>query len=286
MYNSSHVSVLLPPFFGFFFLRLLFIQKITLQPVSINTTLNSTANFVCEANGDLLNFLVNNTPANEIRARGFMDDTTGISGGGSRGNLTAKAYDINNNTNISCVASTLSPPSSVTSDTVFLTIQGLLDNVGNLNHIFINGSTVLLTWTAPYTLDNVPITGYHIVNGSVNITTTNKSITLSATNPDPCILNNISVSPINDVGIGSSNNISFHYETVPLVAPNVSVIPAVNEESNITLNISINVSCNFCVMASEYIVTCFCCTYYQQDHNLGVFSIRRAMQLPNYNYIT
>ena len=78
----------------------------------------------------------------------------------------------------------------------------------------INGSSVLLTWTAPYTLDNVPITGYYILNGSVNITTTNNNtnITLSATNPDPCILNNVSVSPINDAGIGSSNNISFYYE--------------------------------------------------------------------------
>ena len=86
-------------------------------------------------------------------------------------------------------------------------------SVVDLDYTFINGSSVSLTWTAPYTLDNVPITGYYIVNGSVNITTTNKSIILSATNPDPCILNNVSVSPINDVGIGSSNNISFYYET-------------------------------------------------------------------------
>ena len=94
-----------------------------------------------------------------------------------------------------------------------VTSLGLLDSVVDLNYTFINGSSVLLTWTAPYTLYNVPITGYYIVNGSVNINTTNKSIILSTTNPDPCILNNVSVSPINDVGIGSSNNISFYYET-------------------------------------------------------------------------
>ena len=90
---------------------------------------------------------------------------------------------------------------------------GLLDSVVDLDYTYINGSSVLLKWTAPYTLDNVPITGYYIVNGLVNITTTNKSIILSATNPDPCILNNVSVSPINDIGIGSSNNIKFYYET-------------------------------------------------------------------------
>ena len=94
------------------------------------------------------------------------------------------------------------------------TSLGLLDSVVDLDYTFITGSSVLLTWTAPYTLDNVPITGYYILNGSVNITTTNNNtnITLSATNPDPCILNNVSVSPINDVGIGSSNNISLYYE--------------------------------------------------------------------------
>uniref|UniRef100_A0A1X7T1R1 Fibronectin type-III domain-containing protein n=1 Tax=Amphimedon queenslandica TaxID=400682 RepID=A0A1X7T1R1_AMPQE len=82
----------------------------------------------------------------------------------------------------------------------------LLDSVSDLDCTFINRSSVLLTWTAPYTLDNVPITGYYIVNGLVNITTPNNNtnITLSTTNPDPCALNNVSVSPINHVGIGSS----------------------------------------------------------------------------------
>uniref|UniRef100_A0A1X7TGT6 Fibronectin type-III domain-containing protein n=1 Tax=Amphimedon queenslandica TaxID=400682 RepID=A0A1X7TGT6_AMPQE len=81
-------------------------------------------------------------------------------------------------------------------------MQGLLASVIDLDYTFINGSSVLLTWTAPYTLDNVPITGYYIVvNGLLNITTTTNNITLSATNPDPCILNNVSVFPINDPGV-------------------------------------------------------------------------------------
>uniref|UniRef100_A0A1X7SY11 Fibronectin type-III domain-containing protein n=1 Tax=Amphimedon queenslandica TaxID=400682 RepID=A0A1X7SY11_AMPQE len=117
----------------------------------------------------------------------------------------------------------------------------LLDSVVDLDYTFINGSSVLLTWTAPYTLDNVPITGYYIVvNGSVNITINNTNIILSATNPDPCIYN-VSVSPINDVGIGSSNDISFYNETVPLITPPVSVVPVIDGQL-ISLNISINVS--------------------------------------------
>uniref|UniRef100_A0A1X7TBI2 Uncharacterized protein n=1 Tax=Amphimedon queenslandica TaxID=400682 RepID=A0A1X7TBI2_AMPQE len=56
-----------------------------------------------------------------------------------------------------------------------------------------------------------------------------------STNPDPCLLNNISVSPINDVGIGSSNNISFYYEKVH----NVHLTPVCDEGP---IYISINVS--------------------------------------------
>uniref|UniRef100_A0A1X7T8J0 Fibronectin type-III domain-containing protein n=1 Tax=Amphimedon queenslandica TaxID=400682 RepID=A0A1X7T8J0_AMPQE len=219
----------------------------TVQPVSINTTLNSTVNFSCEATGDydVLNFYADGIQANreEIRNRGFevtITETDGV----VRGVLTAKANGINNNTNVTCVASSLSIL-PVTSNTVFLMIQGLLDSVVDLDYTFINGSSVLLTWTAPYTLDNVPITGYYIVNGLVNVTTTNKSIILSATNPDPCILNNVSVSPINDVGIGSSNNISFYYETVPFITPPVSVSLVVDEQQ-VLLNISIKIT-NLCI---------------------------------------
>ena len=89
---------------------------------------------------------------------------------------------------------------------------GLLASVGNLNYTYINGSSVLLSWTAPYTLDNVPITGYYINDGFNNITTTITNITLSATGPDPCKINNVSVTAINGAGIGEPNNISFYYQ--------------------------------------------------------------------------
>uniref|UniRef100_A0A1X7T849 Fibronectin type-III domain-containing protein n=1 Tax=Amphimedon queenslandica TaxID=400682 RepID=A0A1X7T849_AMPQE len=210
----------------------------TLQPVSVNTTLNSTVKFSCEANstGDRfsLNFLVDFMQAdkNAIKKRGF-EASTSKTDGVVRGVLTAKASGINNNTNVTCLASSTSESTLPNkSNTVFLMIQGLLDSVVDLDYTFINGSSVLLTWTAPYTLDNVPITGYYIVNGSVNITTTDKNIILSATNPDPCILNNVSVSPINGAGIGSS---------IPLITPNVSVVLVVDEARRISLNISVYV---------------------------------------------
>ena len=94
----------------------------------------------------------------------------------------------------------------------FFLIIGPLGIVDDLNYIFLNGSSVLLSWTAPYTLDNVPITGYYINDGFNNITTNNTNSTLSATDPNPCILNNISVTAINGAGIGEPNNINFYYE--------------------------------------------------------------------------
>ena len=88
--------------------------------------MNATVVFSCEATGDFLNFLVDSLPTNreEISARGFDDDSFGIGGGVLRGILTAKAYDINNNTNVTCVTIIVSTSSSVTSNTVLLLIQG------------------------------------------------------------------------------------------------------------------------------------------------------------------
>uniref|UniRef100_A0A1X7U4T7 Fibronectin type-III domain-containing protein n=1 Tax=Amphimedon queenslandica TaxID=400682 RepID=A0A1X7U4T7_AMPQE len=77
---------------------------ITVQPVSINTTLNSTVVFSCEA---------------------------------VAGELTVRVEFSDNNTHL-----------------------GQLASVVDLDY---NGSSVLLTWTAPYTLDNVPITPYSIL---------------------------------------------------------------------------------------------------------------------------
>uniref|UniRef100_A0A1X7T2V4 Fibronectin type-III domain-containing protein n=1 Tax=Amphimedon queenslandica TaxID=400682 RepID=A0A1X7T2V4_AMPQE len=217
------------------------LTKYVTQPVSLNTSLNSTVTYTCEATGvSFILFYVGQIPASEdINSnKGFVElNQVTINGTIRRRQLSVHAREINNNSIIYCFA----VPGEVRSDNATLTIQGLLASVGDLDYTFINGSSVLLTWTAPYTLDNVPITGYYIVNGLVNITTTNKSIILSATNPDPCILNNVSVSPINDVGIGSSNNISFYYKTVPLITPPVSVVPVIDEQQ-VLMNISINAS--------------------------------------------
>ena len=71
---------------------------------------------------------------------------------------------------------------------------------------------MLLTWIPPYTLDNVPITGYYIVDNDSLFNTTNSSFILSTTYPDVCDATNVAVSPINDAGIGQNDSIEFYYQ--------------------------------------------------------------------------
>ena len=94
--------------------------------MSINTTLNSTVIFTCEAIADELTFRVNNTPATDadVMSKGFTVTTGGTGAGTQRGELQAIAYDYNNNTNIKCRVSTDSPSETLFSDAAVLLIQG------------------------------------------------------------------------------------------------------------------------------------------------------------------
>ena len=76
---------------------------------------------------------------------------------------------------------------------------------------------MLLSWTAPYTLDNVSITGYHINDNSGRpLNATELSYILSSpalNNLDPaCDMTNVTVSAVNDAGIGQPTSTSFYYK--------------------------------------------------------------------------
>ena len=187
----------------------------------MNTTLNSTVNFTCEATGSIINFFVNKEPAGDERAEnnGFYELTqVTFNGNIRRRTLLVEAREMNNNTNIYCSTNGVKSNNATLriqgkvktiSVIILLCLAGLLDSVGELEWNLINGSSVFLSWRTPYTLDNVPITGYNINN---NINTTNTSILLLATDPDVCNMTTITVSAINDVGIGQASNVSFYYE--------------------------------------------------------------------------
>ena len=97
---------------------------ITVQPVSTNTTLNSTVVFSCEAVTDELTFRVNNLPDTNaaVKDKGFSASTSGTDT--IRAELQATAYEHNNNTEVKCRASTDEPPKTVFSNTAVLMIQG------------------------------------------------------------------------------------------------------------------------------------------------------------------
>ena len=84
---------------------------------------------------------------------------------------------------------------------------GLLAPVKDLTATVLNGSSVLLMWSAPYTLDNVPITGYNINDDQGTlIDTVNTTEYILET----CNVTTVYVSGINGAGIGDSNNVTFN----------------------------------------------------------------------------
>ena len=113
-------------------------------------------------------------------------------------------------------------------------------------------------WSAPYTLDNVPITGYNIKDdqGILIDTVNTTEYILTSSNDDPCNVTTVYVSGINGVGIGDSNNVIYYiargnilcytvmlhfcYISVPKAIP-VSVIPTVDGD-NVLFKVIINVS--------------------------------------------
>ena len=100
---------------------------ITTQPVSMNTTLNSTVIFICEAIANDLSFRINGVPVNHelVQKNGFSDSISGCVNCSHRtGKLEAIAYDYNNNTEIKCRASNDSPSTVVFSEPALLLIQG------------------------------------------------------------------------------------------------------------------------------------------------------------------
>ena len=113
-------------------------------------------------------------------------------------------------------------------------------------------------WSAPYTLDNVPITGYNINDdqGTLLDTVNTTEYIMTSSNDDPCTVTTVYVSGINGAGIGDSNNVMYNigrgnilcytvmlhfcYISVPQTIP-VSVIPTVDGD-NVLFQVFINVS--------------------------------------------
>ena len=101
--------------------------EITVHPQSVNTTLNSTVSFTCEAVASLIDFQVNESSADtaDVVSKGFTQQSAHtLNGDKLRRVLLAEALKDNNNTNISCRA--YGSPMNMDSDIAVLRIQGEL----------------------------------------------------------------------------------------------------------------------------------------------------------------
>ena len=84
-----------------------YFTEITVHPQSVNTTLNSTVSFTCEAVADDIIFRVNDISASDtvVINRGFLQQPqNALNDGRKRRVLLSKALIDNNNTNILCTA--------------------------------------------------------------------------------------------------------------------------------------------------------------------------------------
>ena len=96
---------------------------VSVRPVSINASLNSTVQFNCEAqNAIIVHFYIGNTPAvDEINEKkGFYESPQDTINGTTTRSLVVFAQKTNNNTNITCDIF----PGNVKSEIATLRIQG------------------------------------------------------------------------------------------------------------------------------------------------------------------
>ena len=96
-----------------------------IEPDSLNVSLNSIATFTCISPGSsYLFFSVNGDSVSDSRnaGRGLNEGSQDVTNGTRYRNITVKAIDINNNTNISCTS--LSGSDATESEPALLRIQG------------------------------------------------------------------------------------------------------------------------------------------------------------------
>ena len=91
---------------------------------------------------------------------------------------------------------------------------GLLESVGNLTVTLINPTTVLISWSPPFTLEGVPILGYNVTITNITsgknetILVEDSTLLYSIDHPDPESNFTVTVVPINEVGAGDPKTVT------------------------------------------------------------------------------
>ena len=201
---------------------------VMITPKYLNIALNQTAEINCTTRGQQINWIVNGSPINQFNNRVFDDHSKPAD---KVNNLTLHSLvvlgsSVSNGTNIMCISSS---PYYAESEPVPVLVQGesktgisakfilmymygagFLESVSNLTVTLINSTTVLISWSPPFTLEGVPILGYNVTitnatsgkNETMSIEGDTTMLYYSIDHPDPDNNFTVTVVPINKVGAG------------------------------------------------------------------------------------
>ena len=110
-------------------------------------------------------------------------------------------------------------------------VPDVLESVSNLTVTLINSTTVLISWTPPFTLEGVPILGYNVTitntTGGENETMLVEDTSLLYSIDHPDLENNFTVTvvPINEIGAGQPAIKNFRYIGTVVFYSSISLIP-------------------------------------------------------------
>ena len=92
---------------------------------------------------------------------------------------------------------------------MFVSLTDLPESVSNLTVVPINSTTVLISWSPPFTLEGVPILGYNVTftntsgeNETMSVEGDTTMLYYSIDHPDPDNNFTVTVVPINKLGPG------------------------------------------------------------------------------------
>ena len=110
-------------------------------------------------------------------------------------------------------------------------VTGPLESVSNLTVVSINSTTVLISWSPPFTLEGVPILGYNVTitntisgeNETMSVEGDTTMLYYSIDHPDPDNNFTVTVVPINGAGLGSAVTAILSQNVFPLLSSTITV---------------------------------------------------------------
>ena len=223
---------------------------IVTPPQSANVSLNEVAVFNCTAITTFINWEVNGQFVDDQTRRKGFDDTASLVTLDAAKNLRMRVLRVlgspdSNDSNITCVAIRLGL-NTLRSEPALILVQGIIHSNNSLcdtpicrliNNYYlwlstgllgavhsltvkpINSTTVLISWSPPFTLEGVPILGYNV---TITNTTSGENETVSVKDTtllysiDPGSSYTVTVVALNMVGGGQ------HPPSKSLLVPNES----------------------------------------------------------------